>query len=482
MKAPTLLIVDDEPYPRRFLTFVLQQHVGTLLEASSAAEAVRVLQQTPVELLFLDLRLPDESGMQLLERLSRLKLAGPVPEVVMMTGHGSVAAAVEAMRLGAADFLEKPFPGPEAVELVVRRVLKRRQLVEENERLRLALADRFGALVGRSEVMRKLFDVLERVAPMPVTVLIQGESGTGKELVARALHARSPRHERPFVAINCAALPPSLLETTLFGSEKGAYTGADRVRRGVFEEAEGGTLFLDELGDMPPELQRSLLRVLQERRFTRVGGTQEHTTDVRVVAATHRMLPELVREGRFREDLYYRLAVVVVQVPPLRERLEDLPLLVPELLRRAAERFQRPILPLDPEVLTCLAQHMWPGNVRELENVLQRMLVLSRGERLGLGDLPEELRRPEPPLTLALGADPLEERGPEPVFLSVEQLSRLPLAEAREQFERAYFQKLMQQVEGNVRSAAELAGIARQHLYRKLADYGLEPLKKGEGR
>lgn len=480
MQKPIVLVVDDESYPRRFLQLVLRGHAGQVLEASSTQEAELLLRETPVDLLFLDLKLPGESGMQLLARLSSLPMPGVAPDVVMMTGHGSVQAAVEAMRLGAVDFLEKPFPSPEVIELTLSRLMKRRQLSQENVRLRSVLDARFGALVGASAPMRALFDVLERVAPLPVTVLIQGESGTGKELVARAIHSRSPRRERPFIAINCAAIPATLLEATLFGSERGAFTGAERVRRGVFEEADGGTLFLDELGDMPLELQKGLLRVLQERRFCRVGGTQEHEVDVRVLAATHRALPELVKDGRFREDLYYRLAVVVVRVPALRERLDDLPQLIPALVQRAAERFGLPTPQVAPEVVVKLAQHGWPGNVRELENILQRMLVLGNGPVLRARDLPPELLALDPPVEVPLGGDQDEEQTPqgpagkdEP--LSLDTLTRLPLAEARARFEKAYFRRLLEEVGGNVRSAAKLAGIARQHLYRKLTDYGLEP-------
>jgi DNA-binding NtrC family response regulator len=461
----TLLIVDDEPFTQQFLSMVLAPLGFEVLVANHTAGAEAILAQREVALLFLDIKMPGEDGLSFLKRWGEVPLCGARPEVVMITGHGSVASAVEAMKLGAADYMEKPFDSPEAVALVVERVMVKRRLSQENRRLREQLRDRFGDMVGTSAPMRLLYQVIERVSPLPITVLIRGESGTGKELVARSVHARSDRASRPMMALNCAAIPEGLLESTLFGHEKGAFTGADRARAGYFEEAQGGTLFLDEIGDMSMTLQARLLRVLQEKTFTRVGGVRPMEADVRIIAATHRDLPAMVREGSFREDLYYRLKVVELHVPPLRARgPEDLRLLAAAFLERTAARFGRPNAALTPALLRALEVHDWPGNVRELEHTITRMVALAPSDALGPEDLPPDFpTRARPPAVTPAGGLPA----------LAPDLSH-PLEEARAQFEEDYLRAVLQQTEGNISRAAEIAGIARQHLHRKLKLYGID--------
>jgi DNA-binding NtrC family response regulator len=379
----------------------------------------------------------------------------------MITAHGSEKIAVEAMKLGAEDYVPKPFDNDE-IRLVVRRALERTRLARENRWLRARLARDVGFenLIGSGPAMQRVFETIQKVAETDLTVLIRGESGTGKELVAQALHERSARRKGPFVAVNCAAISRELVESELFGHEKGAFTGAEARRIGRFEAADGGTIFLDEIGDMAPETQAKVLRVLQERSFERVGGGKPLSVDVRVVAATHRELEREVREGRFREDLYYRLQVVEIELPPLRERREDVPALAFRFLAQLGERLGRPAKRLSPEALTHLARHAWPGNVRELRNAVERAAVLAAGEEIGAADL----ALPEP-------GDP--EREEEAAHPAGERVFSEAKRGAVERFERAFLLRALREHGGNVSRTAEAIGMVRQSLQQKIRELGL---------
>ncbi|RMG44294.1 MAG: sigma-54-dependent Fis family transcriptional regulator [Acidobacteria bacterium] len=381
-----VLVVDDERGIREVLRAALAADGHDVLTASGATAALEHLRERPVDLLITDLAMPGIDGVELLRRAREIR---PDVPAIVITAYGSKETAIEAMRHGAVNYLEKPFD-VEELRLHAARALGERRLSHENRRLRarLGVAER---LIGSSPAIRELRELVARIAPSDSTVLITGESGTGKEVVARALHAASPRAAEPFVGINCGAIPPELLESELFGHEKGAFTGAERARRGLLEAAAGGTLFLDEIGDMPVAMQVKLLRVLQERTIRRVGGTEEIPVAARIVAATHQDLEALVREGRFREDLYYRVHVIRIHVPPLRERKEDIPEFVRCFVQRISERSGRPIDAIDPAFLDRLTGYDWPGNVRELENVVERAVTLARGRRLTPDLLPPEI-------------------------------------------------------------------------------------------
>jgi two-component system NtrC family response regulator len=388
-----ILVAEDEAAQRNIIADILRQEGFDVREAGSGAEALRLALESPPDILLCDWKLPEMEGGEVLAEVRR---QGIPCGFIVMTAYGSIAHAMEAIRMGADDYLAKPFER-EVLLLAIRRLQRTRRLERENRRLREEITEQsgFGEIYGRSPAMQQLFRKLGKVAATDATVLIIGESGTGKELVARTLHEQSPRADRPFVALNCGAIPESLMESELFGHERGAFTGADRRREGKFEEAEGGTLFLDEITAMSLGLQAALLRVLQERRFTRLGGKGELPCDVRMVAAANQDLNDLVREGRFREDLYYRLNVVPLVIPPLRERREDIPLLAGVLLERISRRYSLSLKPLPPAVLRVVMEYAWPGNVRELGNVLERLALLAEDGRMSMDDLPLEIRQPE---------------------------------------------------------------------------------------
>jgi DNA-binding NtrC family response regulator len=460
-----LLLVEDEAAIRLALSGLLRRQGYEVDLAESGERAIATLRERPYDLVLTDLALgPGPSGMDVL-RAARSE--HPETPVVMITAHGSEKVAVEAMKLGAADYVPKPFDNDE-IRLVVARALERTRLERENRwlRERVDREFRFESLIGSGEAMRRVFDTIRKVAETDLTVLVRGESGTGKELVAQALHQRSARAKGPFVAVNCAAISRELVESELFGHEKGAFTGADARRKGRFEAAHGGTILLDEIGDMARETQAKVLRVLQERRFERVGGSQPVEVDVRVVAATHRDLESEVRAGRFREDLYYRLKVVEIAVPPLRERLEDLPFLVDRFLVQLAERLGREKKPLRPEALRRLAEHPWPGNVRELRNVVEQAAVLASGEAIEVADL--RLPAPSPGATATPGAG-----------------AALGFAEAKrrtvEDFERNYLLAALRQHGGNVSRTAAAIGMVRQSLQQKIRELGLRSEEWGGG-
>jgi len=382
-----ILIVDDEASMRELLQIMLEREGYQVQCAEDGAVAFELLKKNEFDLLISDIQMPKLTGIELLRLLREQDLD---QTVLMITAFSSTEEAVEAMKLGAYDYITKPFKNDE-IRLVIRNALERKELRRENRELKKQLGNRFSfeQLIGNSEPMRKLISLLERIAPSQANVLIQGESGTGKELVAKALHYNSARKDMPFIAINCGAIPENLLESELFGHERGSFTGADRQKHGLFEAANGGTVFLDEIGELPMAMQVKLLRVLQEREFRRVGGTKTLPLDIRLLAATNRNLADAAGAGEFREDLYYRLNVVQIDLPPLRDRQIDIPMLIDYFCEL---RTGRPHLPLSKEVLNCLLKYNWPGNIRELENFVERCVVLGWDKELTLDCLPEQIR------------------------------------------------------------------------------------------
>ena len=391
MSARRVLLADDDESFRRVQEYLLQQAGYGVTSTATGSDALARFRDELHDVVVSDVRMPGLDGLELLERVRAISAETPV---VMVTAHGTVETAVEAMKRGAFDFLTKPFPG-EQLRLTLERALEFARLTRENRELRRAVEGRFAFenLVGSSPAMMALFDALELAAPSGSTVLIVGETGTGKELVARAIHHASPRRDAPFVTLNCGAIPETLIESELFGYRRGAFTGATAERKGKFEFADGGTLFLDEAGEIPLHLQPKLLRVLQSGEVDRIGADRPVHVDVRIVAATHRDLEALVTEGGFRQDLYYRLAVVPLRVPPLRDRRDDLPLLAQHFLDRMIRKTGRQGLRFEPPVFALFDRYPWPGNVRELENTVERMVVLSRDDVLGVENLPEKIRR-----------------------------------------------------------------------------------------
>jgi DNA-binding NtrC family response regulator len=440
-----------------------------LLEADGAYEvdtvgdghaAVEALSRRPYTFLLTDLRMPGLDGMKLIEHVRREGL--PVTPIVL-TGFPDVSEAVKAVHLGAYDFLPKPLDLGH-LQVVLRRAIRERGLHQEVAQLREQLRQEtdFHNVLSKSPKMHAIFGLIQNIAATTTTVLIEGETGTGKEQIARAIHqASAPYRHGPLVAVHCAALNESLLESELFGHEKGSFTGAAGQRKGRFEMANGGTLFLDEVGDVPPSMQVKLLRVLQERRFERVGGSQALEVDVRLVAATHQRLPKLVRAGKFREDLYYRLNVVKIELPPLRERLEDVPLLAAHFAQKYARPGEAP-KGVAPEAMEKLLAHRWPGNIRELENAIERACVTARGAAILATDLPSDvLERRQ-----ATGGD----------GLTVDLSRRLPdlLREATARLEKAYLRRALKRCRGNVGRVAKLSGLSRRSISAKLAEHGLE--------
>ena len=423
--------------------------------AGSGEEAIERLREGGFDLVLTDLKLGmGPSGMDVLKAVKEMH---PETVVVMITAHGSEKVAVEAMKLGAEDYVPKPFDNDE-IRLVIRRALERTRLAREHRMLLERVEREFGFenLIGTGPSMRVVFETIRKVAETDLTVLIRGASGTGKELVAQALHQRSQRNKRPFVAVNCAAISRELVESELFGHEKGAFTGADSRRVGRFEAADGGTIFLDEIGDMPTETQAKVLRVLQEREFERVGGTKPIQVDVRVVAATHRDLEAEVEKGSFRDDLYYRLRVVEIELPALRDRSEDLPLLIDRFLEQVAERLGRDRKQMSEAALGGLVRHSWPGNVRELRNVVEQAAVLSSGPAIELDDLRLAVKETDDEASVDLAVS----------FRDAKQ-------SAVESFEKAYLLQALRTHGGNISRTAESIGMVRQSLQQKIRELGL---------
>ena len=446
MARPVILVVDDDPGIRESFRLILEDHYG-VLDVPDGPGALDVVRASQVDLVLLDIRLPGMDGIEVLERI---KAIDDGLEVVLVTAVKTVRTAVAAMKLGAFDYLTKPFEEDELLA-VIGRALDKRSLEQEVTFLRTELARTQDAdeIVGQHPSMQQLHRLIVQVARTAATVLVTGESGTGKELVARAIHRQGPRCQKPFVAVNPAAIAETLIESELFGHEKGAFTGAYQRKLGRFELAQGGTLFLDEIGALRAELQAKLLRVLQEREIERVGGTRAIKIDVQVVAATNADLKDAVSRGVFREDLYYRLNVVPVEVPPLRARAEDIPLLVEHFIRRYGRAFNKRVEQLSPEALAALQEYRWPGNVRELQNVIERSVVLAEGPVIQLNDLPVDVLLPE------------HRR-------KVREADRLPLKSATEDFERQIVLRVLERVKGNQSEAARILGLHRNSLKRML--------------
>ena len=466
-----VLIVEDEEVMRELLTKILARQNYRLVQASSGEEALRLFQDDPFDLVLTDLKLAGINGLEL---LTHVRALDPEAMVIMMTAYASVETAVEAMRRGAYDYITKPFDFEE-LSLLVRRALEVKTLTQELHRLKAALKDRpaFDEIVGESQAMQEVFKLVGQVADSDATVLIQGESGTGKELIAKAIHTNSQRSNRPFVTVNCAAIPKDLLESELFGHERGAFTGAVASRRGKFELADGGIIFLDEIGEMDPALQTKILRVLQERRFERLGGEVSISADVRILAATHRDLETVVRRGGFREDLFYRLNVVTIKLPPLRERREDLPLLVTHFLRLYATGEPREV---SPEALQCLMSYHWPGNVRELENVIKRACLLARTRLILPEHFPETIQGPTSQLGGEVSPSPLGGLGREVRAelkrIGVEQDGHL-YEHILSLVERPLIQVVLERAGGNQLKAAKLLGINRNTFRKRMKKLGI---------
>jgi DNA-binding NtrC family response regulator len=455
---PRVLIVDDEWDVVANWARLLGREDYPCITATDGEQALALLDSERPEIVLTDLKMARVDGMQVLGRALELD---PDAVVIMITGHGTVESAVDAMRAGAFDYLLKPLPSNDVLRLAVARAAERRRLIEENRRLREPLAPRVGFdhVVGKSPAMMAVFDLVQKAARSDANIVIQGESGTGKELIARAIHVQSPRAAEVFVPVDCAALPDALLESELFGHERGAFTGADRTKPGMIEVADRGTLFLDEIGELPQALQAKLLRALQERQIRRVGATKFMNVDVRLVSATNRDLAELVRKGEFRDDLFYRVNVITIALPPLRERAGDVALLAHHFLRRYRRNRDHPLDGIEPEALARLEAYVWPGNVRELQNVIERACVLADGSTIRVRDLPDHVRGRGRPAPAIPGKD-------------------LPLAEAREAWLQAFAQEyltdLLRRHGGNISQAAKTAGVDRKTLHRLLAKHGIK--------
>ncbi|MCA9523263.1 MAG: sigma-54-dependent Fis family transcriptional regulator [Myxococcales bacterium] len=455
----TILLVDDEPIMLDVLQKILRNEGLESIVAHHGEEAVEILGQRAIDVVVSDIQMPYLSGLEL---LTHIKREFPLIEVIMMTAHATVADAVRAVKLGAYDFLTKPFENIDHVAITVNKALEHRRLVDRNRYLesQLEVKEGFEDIIGKSQKMKAVFDLISSVSYSTSSVLIQGESGTGKELVARALHYRSPRKDKPFVVLNCSALTETLLESELFGHSKGSFTGAIADKKGLFEAAHSGSIFLDEIGDMPAPTQVKLLRVLQEGEIKRVGSNEVRRVDVRTIAATHVDLVQAKSIGRFREDLYYRLNVITIYLPSLRERRDDIPLLAYHFLKKYNKRMGKQVASFSPEALNALQRYSWPGNVRELENAIERAVVLQSGPTISLAELP-------PPLLGEL---------PRPQAQGRSRSFDLPYKEAKAQvvseFEEQYVRYLMEKSNQNVTQAARLAGLDRSNFRRIIRKLG----------
>lgn len=449
---PNILVVDDDHGHRMMLQTVLESDGYQVSLAANGREAVDAATASSFDVILMDIRM---RGMDGIEALKRLRPIVPDTPVVLMTAYASVKTAVEALRIGAEDYLTKPLDTDE-LKVILEKVMRISALREENRQLREEVGRRFdfSSVIGSSPKMRALFETIERVAPTDATVLLEGESGTGKELIARMIHRNSLRKEGPFVAVNCAALPEALLESELFGHEKGAFTGADRRRTGRFGLADGGSLLLDEIGELPVHLQAKLLRVLQEQTYEPLGGTRSVSVDARILVATNKNLKEEIRAGRFREDLFYRLNVVRLVVPPLRQRAEDIPLLAHHFLEVYNRKNRRMLNGMTREAARLLARYDWPGNVRELENLIERSVIMCRGEMIDVADLPESLR--------SLADAPPEISRHEP-----------PAGRTLKEMEAEMIRLTLKENSGNRTRTAEVLGISRRTLQLKLKAYGI---------
>jgi len=452
--AYRILVIDDEENMLELYSRILGKEGYKVTTALTAEEALDLFRSKVFDLIIADLALPGMNGVELLKKV---KEEDPDIPYILITAYGTVESAVEAMKLGAFDYIPKPFQ-TEELKIVIKKALKEYQLAQELKRLRSEVKERysFGNIVGRSKKMLAIFDLVGRVAASNSTVLIQGESGTGKELIARAIHYNSLRKDKPFVAIDCSILPETLLESELFGHVRGAFTGAMKAKKGLFEEANGGTIFLDEIGNISLPIQAKLLRVLQEREIKPLGSTETIKVDVRIIAATNTDLKELVASGAFREDLYYRIAVIPIVLPPLRERKEDIPLLVDCFLEKFSKENNKPLKRITPKALALLTEYDWPGNVRELENIIERAVLVSDSEEIDESCFPSEIRR----------------LGDESVSLNISLKGEVNKVKGSVEIEA--IKKALALCGGNKTLAAKKLGISRSSLYNKLKEYGIK--------
>jgi len=465
-----ILIADDELNIRKVLSATLRREGHEVLTAKDGEEAIALLETGQVQVVVTDLKMPKVDGLALLRHVRE---HNPSTPVILITAHGTVDTAVEALKRGAFDYITKPFEQAELIRCIGKAVktesLAARDVVADGPEL-----ERY-RIIGQSQRMQALYEVIEKVAATPASVLITGESGTGKELIAAALHYKSGRRAKPFIKINCAAIPRELMESELFGHERGAFTGAVSSKPGRFELADGGTLFLDEIGEIPVEMQVKLLRALQENEFERVGGVQTIRVDVRLVVATNRDLARLVEEGRFREDLFYRLNVVPIRLPPLRERREDIPLLVQHFLSKHNTRLGRKVQGIQPAALSALVEHRWPGNIRELENVVERAILFCGGTEIGPGDLPPELSGERPAQAApASGGAVFAAAAPPGDDSSMKDIVKQATAE----LERDLILRALAETQGNVTQAARKLKISRKSLQNKMKEFGLRDAER----
>jgi len=445
-KKARILVVDDEAPIRESLKDWLMEEGYEVDLAASGKEAITMTRKKDWDVILLDLKMPGMDGVETLKRLKG-KEVDTEAEILMMTAYATVDTAVQAMKEGAFDYLVKPF-APDEIEMQIKKIVTHRELVLENILLRQKLEERSGydEIIGKSDGMQKIYDLISQVAPTNSTVLITGESGTGKELIAQAIHGNSQRCYMPYIAVSCGALPDSLLESELFGYEKGAFTGAEHTKMGRFEMADKGTLFLDEIGDISLKTQVDLLRVLQEKEFRRLGGQEEIKVDVRILAATNRDMKKAISENRFREDLFYRLNVISIHIPPLRERKDDITLLVKAFIRRCCIEMNKEQVQIAPSAMKLLMDYNWPGNVRELENVIERALVIGRGKEIVTEDLP----------------------------FSRKELGTEALPNSLKLMEKMHIKRIMEETDWNISKAARVLEIDRQTLYNKIEKYHIE--------
>jgi DNA-binding NtrC family response regulator len=436
-QKPNILVVDDEKIVRESLRDWLENAGYKVIIAESGEEALKIVKRRKIKIMLADLVMPGMDGIELMKEARKIV---PSISTVIITAYGSVQTAIDATRGGAHDYIEKPFC-PEKVELLIRNMVEHQDLLDENISLRRKIEDKFifEGIIAKSSKMLKIFELIKTVAPSSATVLINGKTGTGKEVVARALHQQSPRRNNPFIATSCAALPESLLESEIFGHEKGSFTGAVERKKGKFEAADKGTLFLDEIGEINANTQIHLLRALEEKKITRVGGNEEISVDVRVIAATNKNLKTLVQEGTFREDLYYRLNVVTLDLPPLKERREDILPLAEFFLKKFSEENKKNIKMLSPEVIEFMLSYSWPGNVRELENMIERGIILSKSKMISLNEIPQDILLPDPTEEKTIGA-----------------------------VTNNHILSVLEETQGNITEAAKILGIQRMTLYNKL--------------
>lgn len=459
MATERILVIDDEKSICDLLAVVFKKEGYEVKTTPSPRQGLELIKEESFDLLISDIKLPELSGMEVLKKVRKMQ---PELPVIMITAYGTIKEAVEALKIGALDYVIKPFD-VEELKILVSKGLERRRLEEENIRLRRELAERysFENMIGKSKKMEEIYGLIEKIAPTDTTVLIRGESGTGKEMAARAIHLLSQRRERPFVSINCGALPENLLESELFGHVKGSFTGAVSDKKGMFEVAHKGTLFLDEVGEMSPMTQVKLLRALQDKKIRRVGGTSEISIDVRIIAATNQDLKKNIAEGTFRDDLYYRLNVISFEMPPLREKKEDIPLLVTHFLKKHCDKMGRKLKRFAPEVFQVFENYHWPGNIRELENVIERVVAIEERETITQDCLPEELLSPsrkEVDLNIYPGFN---------------------LNETIDSITREYLYEALERSRGNLKEAASLLGVNYRQIRYLVEKHGVKQGKEG---